>query len=53
MDGVLPDGTNLRTEYGITDAQNGINAVMRATHRQNFLVPPRSRRSFPLVEFLR
>lgn len=52
MDGLLPDGTNLRTEHGLTDEQIGINASMRATHRQNFLVPPRSRRSFPLVELL-
>jgi hypothetical protein len=26
------------------------NRVIAATHRQNFLVPPRSRRSFPLAE---
>jgi hypothetical protein len=51
MDGVLPDGTNLRSE--ISDAHNGINGFMAATHRQNFLVPPRSRRSFPLVDLLR
>ena len=51
--GVLPDGTNLRTApYNIDDAHNGINRVIRATHRQNFLIPPRSRRSFPLVELL-
>ncbi len=30
----------------------GINAVLKTTHRQNFLVPPRRHRSFPLVEFL-
>jgi hypothetical protein len=52
MDGVLPNGTNLRTEYGLTDQQIGINSSMRATHRQNFLVPPRARRAFPLVELL-
>jgi hypothetical protein len=51
MDGVLPDGTNLRDT--IADAHNGINRFMAATHRQNFLVPPRAHRSFPLVEFLR
>ena len=51
MDGVLPDGTSIRDQ--ITDAQNGINALMGATHRQNFLVPPRLRRSFPLVDLLR
>jgi len=53
MDGVLPDGTNLRlAPYSIDDTNNGINRVIRATHRQNFLIPPRRRRSFPLVELL-
>ncbi|HST67400.1 MAG TPA: hypothetical protein VLM05_19665 [Mycobacteriales bacterium] len=52
MDGVLPDGTNLRTQYGLTDQQIGINSLMKATHRQNYLVPPRARRSFPLAELL-
>ncbi len=28
----------------------GINSVIKATHRQNFLVPPRVHRSFPLSE---
>jgi hypothetical protein len=30
----------------------GLNSVLRTTHRQNFLVPPRAHRSFPLVELL-
>lgn len=30
----------------------GINSVIQATHRQNFLVPPRAHRSFPLAELL-
>jgi hypothetical protein len=50
MDGVLPDGTNLRGT--IDDAHNGINSYMAATHRQNYLVPPRAHRSFPLAELL-
>jgi hypothetical protein len=50
MDGVLPDGTNLRTT--IDDAHNGINAFMTASHRQNYLVPPRAHRAFPLAELL-
>jgi hypothetical protein len=54
MDGVLPDGTNLRAEpYNIPDSANGINAMIRASHRQNFLIPPRRHRSFPLVELLK
>jgi len=54
MDGVLPDGTNLRVDpYNISDSANGINATIRATHRQNFLIPPGRHRSFPLVELLK
>jgi hypothetical protein len=30
----------------------GFNAVLFTTHRQNFLVPPRAHRSFPLAEYL-
>ncbi len=53
MDGVLPDGTNLRQPpHSIPDSANGINQAIRATHRQNFLIPPRARRAFPLVELL-
>ena len=48
MDGVLPDGTVL----GLPPRSRGqgFNSVLHATHRQNFLVPPRSHRSFPLSE---
>lgn len=47
MDGILPDGTRLafRGRFG-----QGLNSVLRTTHRQNFLVPPRAHRSFPLSE---
>jgi hypothetical protein len=48
MDGVLPDGTRLRFPPG--SRGQGFNAVLTTTHRQNFLVPPRRHRSFPLVE---
>jgi hypothetical protein len=51
MDGVLPDGTKL--PFPPRARGQGLNSVLRTTHRQNFLVPPRSRRSFPLVELLR
>ena len=50
MDGVLPDGTKLPLQP--RSRAQGLNSVLRTTHRQNFLVPPRSRRSFPLVELL-
>ena len=49
MDGVLPNGTKLGFETGSTG--RGFNSVLTTTHRQNFLVPPRVHRSFPLSEF--
>ncbi len=53
MDGVMPDGTNFRAApYHMSDANLGINAQMRASHRQNYVIPPRRHRSFPLVELL-
>jgi hypothetical protein len=48
MDGVLPDGTRL--PFAPRDRGQGLNSVLRTTHRQNFLVPPRRHRSFPLAE---
>jgi len=48
MDGVLPDGTRLPLEARAR--QQGFNSILRTTHRQNFLVPPRRHRAFPLAE---
>jgi hypothetical protein len=48
MDGVLPDGTRIPLEPRARG--QGLNSVLQTTHRQNFLVPPRRRRSFPLAE---
>jgi hypothetical protein len=50
MDGHLPDGTKL--PFAPRDRGQGFNSILRTTHRQNFLVPPRRHRSFPLVELL-
>jgi hypothetical protein len=50
MDGMLPDGTKL--PFAPRDRGQGFNSILRTTHRQNFLVPPRRHRSFPLVELL-
>jgi hypothetical protein len=50
MDGVFPDGTRLPLQA--RSRGQGLNSVLRTTHRQNFLVPPRARRSFPLAELL-
>jgi hypothetical protein len=48
MDGVLPDGKTL--ELAPRSRGQGFNSVLTTTHRQNFLVPPRRHRSFPLAE---
>ena len=48
MDGVLPDGTTLR--FDKASSGQGFNQVLTTTHRQNFIVPPRRHRSFPLAE---
>jgi len=48
MDGELPDGTTLPFEPRA--AGLGFNSILRTTRRQNFLVPPRAHRSFPLAE---
>jgi hypothetical protein len=53
MDGVMPDGTDFRASpYNIASSTMGINNRMRASHRQNYVIPPRRNRSFPLVELL-
>ncbi|HEX6787665.1 MAG TPA: hypothetical protein VF091_00375 [Gaiellaceae bacterium] len=48
MDGRYPDGKH--TGLDSHDERLGFNSVLRTTHRQNFLVPPRAHRSFPLAE---
>jgi hypothetical protein len=48
MDGHYPNGRG--TGLPPHDAELGLNSVLRTTHRQNFLVPPRAHRSFPLAE---
>jgi hypothetical protein len=50
MDGVYPDGTSVPLNPRARG--QGFNSILRTTHRQNFLVPPRRHRSFPLVELL-
>ena len=53
MDGKLPDGTDLsQPPYNIPPRDNGINGMISASHRQNYVIPPRANRSFPLVELL-
>jgi hypothetical protein len=47
MDGVIPGG---KIPFPPRDRNQGFNSVLATTHRQNFLVPPRRHRSFPLAE---
>jgi hypothetical protein len=44
------DDPTLAAKHGVEAKANGINAFIRATRRQNFLVPPRAHRAFPLIE---
>ena len=39
-----------RIPFPPRDRGQGFNSILRTTHRQNFLVPPRRHRSFPLAE---
>jgi hypothetical protein len=48
MDGRLPGGRVLR--FDADGRGQGFNQVLTTTHRQNFLVPPRAHRAFPLSE---
>jgi hypothetical protein len=50
MDGILPDGTSIPIHP--RSRGQGFNSILQTTHRQNFLVPPRRNRSFPLSELL-
>jgi hypothetical protein len=50
MDGRYADGTTL--DIDPRSPLQGMNSVLRTTHRQNFLVPPRAHRSFPLAELV-
>ena len=50
MDGRYADGVTL--PLAPQSLRLGMNGVIRSTHRQNFLVPPRRHRSFPLAELL-
>jgi hypothetical protein len=41
---------NLCQKYHVPEDDNGLERFLTATRRQNFLVPPRRHRSFPLLE---
>ncbi|HEX6519572.1 MAG TPA: hypothetical protein VF070_06080 [Streptosporangiaceae bacterium] len=42
---------DLQKQFGVNPDDNGLERFLTATRRQNFLVPPRRNRAFPLVEF--
>jgi hypothetical protein len=48
MDGMLPGAVKIK--FPPRDRNQGFNSILGTTHRQNFLVPPRVHRSFPLAE---
>jgi hypothetical protein len=50
MDGALGDGSSLGIDA--RSPAQGFNEFVHATHRQNFVVPPRAHRAFPLAELV-
>ena len=43
---------DLQEQFGVNPADNGLERFMTATRRQNFLMPPRRHRAFPLLELM-
>jgi hypothetical protein len=43
---------DLQDKYGVSPNANGLERFITATRRQNFLIPPRRHRSFPLLELI-
>jgi hypothetical protein len=41
---------DLVKQFSVPDSDNGLERFITATRRQNFLIPPRRHRAFPLVE---
>jgi hypothetical protein len=41
---------DLQHKYGVSPSDNGLERFITATRRQNFLIPPRRHRAFPLAE---
>jgi hypothetical protein len=42
---------DLSAQFAVAQTDNGLERFITATRRQNYLIPPRRHRSFPLVEF--
>ncbi|HEX3791859.1 MAG TPA: hypothetical protein VHW44_28620 [Pseudonocardiaceae bacterium] len=41
---------DLKSQFTVPDEDNGLERFITATRRQNFLIPPRRHRAFPLVD---
>jgi hypothetical protein len=41
---------DLQEKYGVAAEDNGLERFLTTTRRQNFLIPPRRHRAFPLIE---
>jgi len=46
------DSQDLKARHGLADEDLGFTGMLTTTHRQNYLLPPRAHRSFPLAELL-
>jgi hypothetical protein len=46
------DGVELQQRYNLPDENVGFTKLLTTTHRQNYLLPPRAHRAFPLAELL-
>ncbi len=46
------DGVELQKKHNPPDENSGFTKFLVTTHRQNYLEPSRSHRSFPLAELL-
>jgi hypothetical protein len=42
---------DLQEEFDVAPSDNGLERFLTATRRQNYLIPPRRHRAFPLTEF--
>ncbi|MGH9068510.1 MAG: DUF7405 family protein [Acidimicrobiales bacterium] len=46
------DSVDLQAQHNLADEEVGFTKFLVTTHRQNYLLPPRAHRSFPLAELL-
>jgi hypothetical protein len=46
------DSQDLKARHNLADDNLGFTKMLVTTHRQNYLLPPRAHRAFPLAELL-